>query len=48
MEILRQAGYNGWISIVHEGRDGETEAEAVPKTVAYLRGLLSGGTGKGA
>jgi sugar phosphate isomerase/epimerase len=40
--ILKQVGYNGWMSIVYEGQDVEPEATAVPKAVTYLRGLLHG------
>ena len=42
LEILRGVGFNGWCSIVYEGQDVEAEATAVPKAVAYLRGLMSG------
>jgi sugar phosphate isomerase/epimerase len=38
--ILRQVGYNGWLSIVYEGQEVEPEATAVPKAVAYLRRLM--------
>ena len=41
LAILRSVGYNGWLSIVYEGQDIEAEAAAVPKAVAYLRGLLT-------
>lgn len=39
-QILRDVGYNGWVSIVFEGQDAEAEATAVPKAVRYLRGLM--------
>ena len=41
LEILRGVNFNGWLSIVYEGQDVETEATAVPKAVSYLRGLLA-------
>ena len=41
LEILRGVNFNGWLSIVYEGQDVETEATAVPKAVTYLRGLLA-------
>ena len=40
LRILRDVGYNGWLSIVYEGQEVESEALAVPKAVTYLRGLL--------
>ena len=40
LKILRDAGYNGWISVVYEGKDAEPEAIAVPKAVEYLRSLI--------
>ncbi len=39
--ILKQAGFNGWMSVVYEGQDVEAEEIAVPKAVAYLRRLLA-------
>lgn len=39
-EILRQVNFNGWLSVVYEGQDVETEATAVPKAVKYLRRLM--------
>lgn len=36
--ILEGVGYNGFVSIVYEGR--EPEGEAVPKAVKYLRGFI--------
>ncbi|MCY3554882.1 MAG: sugar phosphate isomerase/epimerase [Gemmatimonadetes bacterium] len=41
LEILKQVGYNGWMSVVYEGQDVEAEEVAVPKAVAYLRRLLA-------
>ena len=38
--ILKQVGFNGWMSVVYEGQDVEAEETAVPKAVAYLRRLL--------
>ena len=40
-ETLRGVDFNGWCSIVYEGQDVEAEATAVPKAVAYLRGVMS-------
>ena len=40
-QILREVGYNGWVSIVFEGQDAEAEATAVPKAVRYLRSLMA-------
>jgi len=39
--ILKQVGFNGWMSVVYEGQDVEAEEIAVPKAVAYLRRLLA-------
>ena len=36
--ILERVGYNGFVSIVYEGR--EPEGEAVPKAVKYLRRFI--------
>jgi sugar phosphate isomerase/epimerase len=41
-EILKQAGYNGWVSIVYEGQPVEAEETAVPKAVKYLRRFVPG------
>ena len=38
--ILKDVGYNGWMSIVYEGQDAEPEATAVPKAAAYLRRVI--------
>ncbi len=38
--ILKDARFNGWMSVVYEGQDVEAEETAVPKAVAYLRRLL--------
>ena len=43
--ILNRVGYNGWVSIVYEGRDVESEERAVPKAVAYLRRFVPGPLG---
>ena len=40
LEILKQIGFNGWMSVVYEGFDAELSAAAVPKAVRYLRSLL--------
>ena len=42
-EILNGVNYNGWVSIVYEGQDEETEETAVPKAVNYLRQFVPGG-----
>ena len=41
--ILRQVGYNGWLSVVYEGQEVEPETTAVPKAVKYLRKLMQEG-----
>ena len=41
LKIIRDANFNGWMSIVYEGQAAEPEETAVPKAVAYLRRLLS-------
>tara|TARA_B100000029_G_scaffold389840_1_gene386418 strand:- start:122513 stop:123349 length:837 start_codon:yes stop_codon:yes gene_type:complete len=41
LEILKKAGFNGWMSIVFEGQDVEREEIAIPKAVNYLRDLLN-------
>lgn len=43
LKILREAKFNGWMSIVYEGQAVEPEETAVPKAVAYLRRLLREG-----
>lgn len=40
MTMLRDVGYNGWMSIVYEGGDVLDPEQAIPKAVAHLRGLL--------
>ncbi len=39
MSILKNAGYNGWMSIVYEGQDDLDEPTALPLAVGYLRSL---------
>ena len=39
MSILKDAGYNGWMSIVYEGQDDLDEPTALPLAVGYLRSL---------
>ena len=39
-EILYGLNYNGYLSIVYEGQDVESEEEAVPKAVEFLREYL--------
>lgn len=41
MPILKEAGFNGWMSVVYEGQDELEEREAVPKAAKYLRSLLA-------
>ena len=41
-EILRGVNYNGWVSVVYEGQEAETEETAVPKAVRYLRRFVPG------
>jgi len=39
--VLKRAGFNGWFSIVYEGKgSGVMSSEAVPKAVAHLREVL--------
>lgn len=38
--ILKDASFNGWMSIVYEGQDEEAEETAVPKAVSFLREML--------
>ena len=40
MPIIKNVGFNGWMSIVYEGQDAEAEATAVPKAATYLRSLM--------
>ena len=40
LEILKQVGFNGWMSVVYEGFDAEPSTTAAPKAVRYLRSLL--------
>ena len=40
LAILKDVGYNGWMSIVYEGQDAEAEATAVPKAIKYLRRVV--------
>lgn len=40
MPVLKQVGFNGWMSVVFEGQDELDEEAAVPKAVAYLRRVL--------
>lgn len=40
MPILKNVGYNGWMSIVFEGQDELDEPSAVPLANTYLRSLL--------
>lgn len=40
MPVLKEVGFNGWMSVVFEGQDELDETAAVPRAVEYLRGLL--------
>jgi sugar phosphate isomerase/epimerase len=40
MPIIKNVGYNGWMSIVFEGQDELDEPSAVPLANTYLRSLL--------
>lgn len=40
MPILKNVGFNGWMSLVFEGQDELDEPTAVPIGVRFLRGLL--------
>eukprot|EP01052_Picozoa_sp_SAG31_P018063 SAG31_NODE_1263_length_9072_cov_9.389390_4_plen_213_part_00 len=39
--ILKDVGYNGWMSIVYEGQDDLEEIPALEKAVPYLRSVLT-------
>ena len=41
-EILKGVNYNGWVSVVYEGQEVESEETAVPKAVRYLRRFVPG------
>ena len=41
LRILRNAQFNGWMSIVYEGQPVEPEETAVPKAVRYLRRVIA-------
>ena len=41
MPIIKNVGFNGWISVVFEGQDELDEPTAVPLANAYLRSLLT-------
>ena len=41
MPIIRDAGFNGWMSIVFEGQDELDEPTAVPMAVTYIRSMLA-------
>lgn len=40
--IMKKVAFNGWISVVFEGQEFESEEIAVPKAVSYFRRLLAG------
>lgn len=40
MSIIKEAGFNGWMSVVFEGQDELDERTAVPKATVFLRDLL--------
>ena len=41
MPILKNVGFNGFMSVVFEGQDELDEPAAVPMAVAYLRRMLN-------
>jgi sugar phosphate isomerase/epimerase len=41
MPIIRDVGFNGWMSVVVEGRDEVDEPTAVPLAVTYIRSMLA-------
>jgi len=41
MPIVRDVGFNGWMSIVFEGQDEIDESTAVPMAVNYIRSMLT-------
>tara|TARA_B110000495_G_scaffold131709_1_gene114890 strand:- start:1127 stop:1771 length:645 start_codon:yes stop_codon:yes gene_type:complete len=41
MPIIKNVGYNGWMSIVFEGQDELDEPAAVPLANTYLRSMLA-------
>ena len=40
MPIIKDTGFNGWMSVVFEGQDELDEPTAVPLAVTFLRNLL--------
>ena len=41
MPILKDVGFNGWLSLVFEGQDELDEPTAIPLANQYLRELLA-------
>ena len=41
MPIIKNANFNGWMSVVYEGQDELNEIEAVPKASKFLRDMLN-------
>lgn len=41
MPIIKNADFNGWMSVVYEGQDELNEIEAVPKASKFLRDMLN-------
>jgi len=41
MPIIRDVGFNGWMSVVVEGRDEVDEPTAVPLAVTYIGSMLA-------
>ena len=41
MPIIKNADFNGWMSVVYEGQDELNEIEAVPKASNFLRDMLN-------
>ena len=41
MPIIKNADFNGWMSVVYEGQDELNEIQAVPKASKFLRDMLN-------
>ena len=41
MKILTKIKYNGWLSVVYEGQDAESEITGVPKSVIFIRNIIN-------
>ena len=41
MPVIKNVGFNGWMSMVYEGQDELDEPSAVPLAITYLRSMLA-------